>query len=575
MRSIISACVVALCSLVFVAIASAADVKQEFETLFGTEVKRVSATADPADDVVLAQQFLTAAKGSANSPAMRDHLCEQAYTLGSRDVSGYPVAVEAMMYVAENNPEKQAECDGKILAIYQRGYDRSTGEKKTAAGQEYVAYLVKQADAKIAVKDYAEAMNLLRKARPVAIAIKSDEKDAIQGKIDSYTQMALVSSKVEAAEKKLKVNPWDKMTHAQLVDLYLTDLDDPAKAAKHLELGGDETQKKMVPLAVKSIGDIDEPTALSLADFYEGLSKKGITLTKAAMLTRSKNYYEHYMTLHTAEDVQKAAAGLNYKRVSDSLAKIETELGGVKKTEVADGKSLELLDYVDPSRDGQRGKWWRHGESIKADRGGFVELPLLRPAVRIEGTSYNLKVKFVRDSGEGSVGIIFPVGSTQVTYIMNLFPQGASGLSDVNGKGAADNATRKDVTLSNGKVYNVDITVKAEADGSAAVAVLFDGKSVVEWKGKQSDLAINDLVSPRDPKVVAFVTFNSAATFGSAKLKMLAGKAEPFEKAVEKSVKTETAKLPLPKEPVRDDAQGDRDKMIQDFFKNRGKGKGR
>lgn len=575
MRPILSVCCIALCSLAFLPFASAADVKQEFETLFGTEVKRVTATADPADDVVLAQQLLSAAKGTANQPEMRDYLCEYAYALGSRDVTGYPVAVEAMQYVAENNPEKQSECDGKILAIYQRGYDRSTGEKKTAAGQEYVAYLVKQADAKIAAKDYTEAMNLLRKARPVAIAIKSEEKDAIQSKIDVYTQMALVTSKVDSAEKKLKANPWDKVTHGQLLELYLTDLDDPAKAAKHLELGGDETQKKMVPLAAKSIGDIDEPTALTLADFYEGLSKKGITLTKAAMLTRSKNYYEHYMTLHTAEDVQKTAAALNLKRVSDSLAKLESELGGVKKTEIADGKTLELLDYVDPSRDGQRGKWWRHGETIKADRGGFVELPLLRPAVRIEGTSYNLKVKFVRDSGEGSVGIIFPVGTTQVTYIMNLFPQGAAGLSDVNGKGAADNATRKDVSLSNGKVHNVDINVKAEEDGTAAVAVLFDGKSVVEWKGKQSDLAINDMVSPRDPKVIAFVTFNSAVTFGSAKLKMLAGKAEPFEKAVEKSVKTETAKLPLPKEPVRDDAQSDREKMIQDFFKGKGKGKGR
>ena len=575
MRLILSACCVAFCSFAVTSATSAADVKQQFETLFGAEVKRVTATPDGADDVVLAQQLLTAAKGTANEPEMRDYLCEYAYALGSRDVTGYPVAVEAMQFVAENNPDKQGECDGKILAIYQRGYERSTGEKKTAAGQEYVAYLVKQADVKIAAKDYAEVMNLLRKARPVAIAIKSDEKDAVQSKIDLYTQMALVSTKVETAEKKLKANPWDKVTHGQLLELYLTDLDDPAKAAKHLDLGGDETQKKMVPLAVKSIGDIDEPTALALADFYEGLSKKGITLTKAAMLTRSKNYYEHYMTLHTTEDVHKAAATLNYKRVSDALAKIETELGGIKRPEIADGKTLELLDYVDPARDGQRGKWWRHGETIKADRGGFVELPLLRPAVRIEGSSYNLKVKFVRDSGEGSVGIIFPVGETQVTYIMNLFPQGAAGLSDVNGKGAADNATRKDVSLSNGKVHNVDITVKTEEDGSAAVAVLFDGKSVVEWKGKQSDLAINDLVSPRDPKVVAFVTFNSAVTFGSAKLKMLSGKADPFEKAVEKSVKTETAKAPLPKEPVRDDAQSDREKMIQDFFKNRGKGKGR
>lgn len=551
-----------------------AKVKEEFDQLFGGEVKRVTATPEPEDDVELAQLLLNAAKGSTDDAAMREHLCEYAYVLGSRDATGYPVSVEAMMFVAENNPTKTAECNAKILAVYQRGYERSSGDKKTEAGQLYVQYLTKQADERIAAKDYGEAMNLLRRARPVAIVIKSDEKDAIQSRIDTYTSLALVANRVDLYEKKIKANPWDKATHSALVELYVTDMDDPIKASKYLELGGDETQKKLIPLAAKSIGDIDEPGALSLADYYESLSKKGVTLTRAAMLTRSKGYYEHYMTLHTDTDVQRTAAMLNMNRVSDALAKLETELGGIKKADLADGKAIELLDYADPSRDGKRGKWWRHGETIKVERGGFTEVPLLKPAVRIEGSSYSLKMKFTRDQGEGAVGIVFPVGNTQVSYAMNLFPQGAAGLSDVNGQGAAANATRKDVSLTNGKVHQVDITVKAEDDGTAAIAIAFDGKSVLEWKGKQSELSINNVFGPGDVKSVAVISFNSAVTFGSVKLKMLSGKVELTEKPVEKSVKAETAKQPLQSDKPRDDDRRDREKMIEDFFKNRGKGKG-
>ncbi len=547
-----------------------ADVKAQFETLFGAEVKRVSATPDPADDVELAGQLLNAAKGTSDQPEMRDHLCDYAYALGSRDISGYPVAVEAMQLIAENTPAKAAESEAKIVLLYQRGYERATGEKKAEAGQQYLDYLLTQADEKIIIKDYSEAMNLLRKARPVAIAIKSDQRESIQGKIDTYTQLAIAAGRVDTAQKKIKANPWDKATHSQLVELYVTDMDDPAKAALHLELGGDEVQKKMIPLAVKPVTDMDEAGALALADYYEGLSKKGINITKAAMLTRSKAYYEQYLSLHTDEDVQRTAASLNHKRVSDTLAKLEIEMGGVKRAEAADAKTLELLVYVDPARDGQRGRWTRVGDAIKADRGGFTELPRLRPPVRIEGLHYNLKVRFTRDSGDGSVGIVFPVGDSQVSYVMNLFPQGAAGLSDVGGRGAAENATRKDVSLTNGKVTNLDITVKAEEDGTAAIAISFEGRSVVEWKGRQADLSVNNLVSPGERKVVALIAFGSGVTFTNVKLKMLSGKADAFEKIVDRATKIESLKAAeKDKGNNRDDERREREKMIEDFIKGR------
>ncbi|MEX2215473.1 MAG: hypothetical protein WD768_15170 [Phycisphaeraceae bacterium] len=553
----------------FASAAFAESAKETFEKLFGEEVKRVNATPEANDDVELAGQLLGAARNSDNAE-MRDLLCEYTYALAGRDPSGYATAAEAMRLVAEKNPEQKSSAESKIVQLYQRGYERSTGDKKQAAGEQYLAFLLQETESKLAVKDYGEAVNHLRRARPVSIAIRSPEKDAVQAKLDYYAPLAIISNRIELAEKKVAANPWDKPSRATLVETYLTDMDSPAKAKEHLDLGGDAVQKKMVPLAVKPADELSEADAMALASFYEDLGKKGVAPTRIAMLQRSKGYYELYLTLHSSEDVQRTAATLNQTRVDEALAKLEAEAGltGGKSaaTASADGKTIELLDFIDPSRDGRRGKWLRSGDTIIVEQGNGFEIPLLRVPVKIEG-GYSLKVKFVRESGDGAFGVLLPVGDSQVAFTLALPPGGEAGLSDINGQPATQNATKKESSLNNGKVYTLDINVKPETDGTAAITVALDGKSYVDWKGKQAELSVGVLITMNDKTAIGFSSYNSAVIIGSAKIKPLAGgKAETLEKAVDAAAKKATKDV---KPTNRDDDRRDREKAIQDFLKDR------
>ncbi len=548
--------------------AKAAEAKKRFDELFGEEVTRVNATADPADDIELAGQLLSAARGADDTPAIRDLLCDQAFALASKDPSGYATAAEVMKLVIEKNPSQKEAAEAKVAAMYHRGYERATGDKKTAAGQQYVDYLVTDADAKIVGKDYNGALTLLRRAKPIAIVIKSDDKDTIQSRIDQYTLLAATQTKIEAAEKKLKSNPWDKTSHTQLLDLYLTDMDSPASAAKHVEIGGDETQKKLIPWAAKPVDDLNETQALELAGWYEGLGKKGTTATKIAMLNRSRSYYDRYLAAHLTEDVQRTAASLAQKRVTDIIAKLESESGGVKAAAV-DSKVIDLLTPIDPSRDTRNGKWIKSVDALVNDRErgrggppGLFNSELIESPVKIDG-NYNVKIKFTKTSGRGAPVFVLPVADTRVTFALNMVNFGGTGelagLSDVAGKNLFENETRREGAIQEDRAYLLDAVVKIETDGNASIAITLDGKPYLTWKGKKSDLKASDLTRLSGEKTMGFGIIDGSISIAQAKLKMLTGKADATAKG------SAPEKVAARDEKSRDEKSREEDRRRDDF----------
>lgn len=548
--------------------AKVAEAKKRFDELFGEEVARVAGTPDTADDVELAGQLISAARGADDAPAIRDLLCDQAFVLASKDPAGYATAAEAMKFLAEKYPSQRDALETKVAAMYQRGYERATGDKKTAAGQQYVDHLVADADAKIAAKDYNAALAVLRRAKPIAIVIKSDDKDTIQTRIDQYTLLAATQAKIEAAEKKLKTNPWDKTSHAQLLDLYLTDMDDPASASKHLEIGGDDTLKKMIPLAAKPVEELSEGQALELAGWYEGLGKKGTTATKIAMLNRSKSYYDRYLAAHVTEDVQRTAASLAQKRVTDIIAKLEAESGGATKVAV-DSKVIDLLTSIDPSRDTRNGRWIKSVEAVYNDRErgrggppGLFNSELIESPVKIDG-NYNVKIKFTKTSGRGAPVFVLPVADTRVTFALNMVNLGSTGelagLSDVGGKNLFENETRREGAIQEDRTYLLDAVVKAETDGNASIVITLDGKPYLTWKGKKSDLKASDLTRLSGEKTMGFGIIDGSISIAQAKLKMLTGKADASVKG------SAPEKVAARDERTRDDRDREEDRRRDEF----------
>lgn len=529
---------------------AAASAIATFNELFGKEVKRVKGTPEAADDIALADQLVTAAKASDDRADLQTVLLEQAYNLASGTPAGYDTAEGAMRLLASKVPAKKKVAEAKVVALYQRGYERSTGEQKKEAGEQYLSFLLGEADAKLKAKDYAAAMLLFQKARPISFSIRSDRKDEVMAKIEYYSILAKSQQRIELYEKRIKANPWEKSSNANLFDLYLVDMDDPESAAKFTKIIADANKTKLITLANKPLEALTDKDALALGNWYEELASGAIPPAKALMLSRAKGYTALFLDKHETEDVQKTSATLALKRIDEALSKAAlppasgeayiAEPGGTA------GKSIDVLAKVDANRDKVSGDWTREGKTIKVKRsegsrrfgdlarrfgggnrgdrfGRGNSLAELRLPYEIKG-DFSIQVKFVREDGDGTVAVAIPVGSSGVRFALDFAGDGKSGLADIKGQDARKNESTINLGLTNRRVYTLDINVTTkdkDGDQQAKIIGKLDGRTIIKWEGKSSDLDRDD--TKFDGNQIGLTIYNSSVAFGSIKLRPLNG----------------------------------------------------
>jgi formylglycine-generating enzyme required for sulfatase activity len=303
--------------------ALADEAADTFNKLYGEDLKRVAATPSPADDVALAKQMLEDAKKVGDQPAFLALLCEKAYELAAKDASGYPTAAAAMDLLAGKVPEKKAECLQMNAALYQKQYATARGEAKTKAGENVITALSAIAEAQAAAGDADAAGLTLRQAITVATVIKSENKAALQDRLENLASRQKIEKQIAAIQAKLDANPKDEPSRKELVRLYLVEMDNPAEAAKFLDETRDEVTRKYVVAAAKPIEDAPEVACMELGDWYKGLADQtAVPASKGAMLRRAQGYYQRFLQLHMATDLSRTAATLTLKRIEDALAKL-------------------------------------------------------------------------------------------------------------------------------------------------------------------------------------------------------------------------------------------------------------
>jgi len=300
---------------------AADEAADTFNKLYGEDLKRIAATLSPADDVALAKQMLEDAKKAGDQPAFLALLCEKAYELASKDPSGYATATAAMDLLAGKVPEKKVECLQKNAGLYQKQYAAARGEAKVKAGESIITALGALAEAQAAAGDADAAGLTLRQAISVATAIKSENRAALQARLENLAPRRKAEKQIEAIQAKLDADPKDAASRKELVRLWLVDMDNPAEAAKFLDETLDEATRKYVAAAAKPIEDAPEAACMELGDWYKGLADQASPASKGAMLRHAQAYYQRFLVLHPAADLGRTAATLTLKRIQDALAK--------------------------------------------------------------------------------------------------------------------------------------------------------------------------------------------------------------------------------------------------------------
>jgi len=490
-----------------------------FNSLFGDDVKRVAATPSHADDVALAGQLLGAAKTTRGQPALLAVTCEKCCELAERDPAGYATALAAMDLLASRVPAKQMACRLKCVAICQRQYAAAHGEDKVAAGEVLVDALGCLAEVQTAARDFDAAGVSLRQALTVAAGVGSDTKEEVQARLADLASRQQGEKRVTSLKARLAANAKDTAARAELVELYLVEMDDPAGASAFLDESLDEATRKYVPAAAKGVELAPELACLDLGAWYRGLADKAPAAAgKAAMLCRARAYYGRFLELHAESDLSHTAAALALKRLDDALEK----LGPAAMPPAAAGGWVDCLRLVDLRKHAVQGKWEQKGGTFRvAGRKGGCD----RLAIPVEPTGgYELEVSFVRTAGDDAVVVCFPVGPSACRLGLSASGGEVSGLDRIDRQDIPQSpAAVRPGALVNGQVHVLRLAVRIRETEAEIVAAL-DGKPCVRWQGPTASLQLSGDWRLPDPKCPALGAGDATVEFRLARMRPLSGR---------------------------------------------------
>lgn len=252
----------------------AADAKAILESLYGEDLRKVARTATAADDVLLAGRILEGAPNAAARPELLALLCEKVYELGSKAPAGYESAIQAMRLLGRHVPDKEPQCWEKALALLQRRYARATRFDRLEAGEYLLVVLIDRAEKMQRTGDSNEAQGLLRKALPIARAIRSPAGRDILEMQKYLLARSRFAAQAQSACARLKIQPNDRASRQAAIGLYLTELDRPDQAAALLNADVDEATRTYAPLAAKPPDQLDPNVCAELGSWYRGLAAK-------------------------------------------------------------------------------------------------------------------------------------------------------------------------------------------------------------------------------------------------------------------------------------------------------------
>jgi len=313
----------ALLVLLCAAICSAAeeDPNRAFEALFGQESQKVERTSGKADDAALAKKLLAAAANAPDSPKFQVLLYEKAYALGMESKGGYATSVEAMRRLAGAEPQRRAECDTKLLAVYERQYRYGLGTERVEAGATLSRHLQMLARAEVAAGETDKALATCRRAYAIARVIRSADAQVITERINALLVRQRLDREMASLQRALAARPDDRRAAGRLLMLHLVEKNDPNKAAALLpSVIADEAMKTCLPMATKPWHELDENACLDLGGWYRTLAAKASADARPRMLARAKAYYETYRTLHGKADATAIRATMPLEKLNQELA---------------------------------------------------------------------------------------------------------------------------------------------------------------------------------------------------------------------------------------------------------------
>jgi hypothetical protein len=227
---------------------------------------------------------------------------------------------------------------------------------------------------------------------------------ALDGKLRMARHFSAATRQAKAAQAAAGTG--DKSANARLGMLYLTSLNEPAKAWELLKTESGEVLRTCIPLAMQEAGELHGEALIQLCDWYgKSLATKAEDFARELMLRKARQY----------AGLAQAKAGSSAPQVqtaSDRVKALDEQLAGFSYVGrmLAKNRFLDLLAMADIERDAGRDKW-KYAENSFQSSGqdnGSLKLP-----VKVEG-SYQLTLQLAKTKSARDVYVSFPIGDKQL-----------------------------------------------------------------------------------------------------------------------------------------------------------------
>ncbi|HUU90572.1 MAG TPA: hypothetical protein VM238_05110 [Phycisphaerae bacterium] len=393
----------------------------------------------------------------------------------------------------------------EVVALRQKEYSAAGGDR-TEPGEALIDALLVLVDVKAAAGAIPEAATACVRARNIGRSIQSERLKAIETRTQQLAHRMKAGREADALRKQLEQDPTQAATRETLVRLYLVDLDRPAEAARYVDGVADVSLRKFVPAAARGVDAAPELACKELGHWFRGLGEDAPDPAKAGVYARAKAYYERFLSVHAAEDLDRTAVTLALKQVDEELAR----LGGELERPLVD---LLKLDLAFPRVDDHRCECRRTTDGLLIND-GEARTPFTT------ARDYRLETEFTCQVVSPAVGVQLPVGSTGVRLFLQYYGT-AAGLNYISGKDCRTNASRAaPVQLDTKQRHTVAVEVRRDK-GRARITATLDGEPYVEWEGLESVLRPWMEEKPVEKVPFEVSAWNTAVVFHRCRVRLL------------------------------------------------------
>jgi len=282
----------------------------DFERLFGKEVAAARSSRDPQAIVKCAEKLIDAGDDMRDQPDLQAQLYFHAFDLAMLTPDAYVFAQQAMETLAAAQPDKKPQADERLLSALRKQFQSAADNTKAAAAASYVAALcdigeeqARRGELADAIKTYAMATG------PVAVLGAKAQHTVV-------SRLAMLR-KIESDEPKLQKSSDAKANTELALDVAI-ELNRWGDAAKFPMVSGETAA--MLSLASAETQTLSESDCLKLGDWCSSLTERRTEFGKINALERAAASYGKYLSLHAAEDGEKAKFKLMATKVDDDLA---------------------------------------------------------------------------------------------------------------------------------------------------------------------------------------------------------------------------------------------------------------